>query len=151
MDCIKGFIDFLKDPDTSLKTLSFILLPWFTLGCGLLIGAWSDSITACNTPSDADFCYVCDAEQRKGTCCSLCGDCNNQGGCWCKGYGSLDYYCRDTDWGTVVIYAVSGSIAMIPFIPAIILVIYGRCACCRAFAAKDKAQVPLIETGSVIE
>ena len=131
--------------------LFYILSPALSLAIYLIVKACTESLSPCDVPDGADWCYICDAEQRQGTCCASCGDCNDYGGCWC-GDDTYDYwFCAETDYTATVIFAVFGSIVSIPVIAAVIVVICSRCGCCKqSDDSSESKTAPLMETETEI-
>merc|ERR1712212_1410809 len=93
-------------------TVAKVFCPLFSTGLGLCIAAWATSSSACDEPSGADYCYVCDEDPCNTP---YAGDCNKQGGCWCKGSSYSDYFCVDTDYTDVTFYAIFGGLIMLVF------------------------------------
>ena len=90
-DVFKSFLWLLKEGDVA--TVAKALCPLFTLGLGLIVGGIVESWSAWDEPSRADYCYVCDEDPCDTP---YVGDCNEQGGCWCRGEDYSDYFCADT-------------------------------------------------------
>ena len=61
------------------------------------ISAYTEGLTACDTPADAEYCYVCDDDS---SACEdgniLTGGCADQG-CWCRDYYGY-YFCTTTEY-----------------------------------------------------
>eukprot|EP01083_Nonionella_stella_P091994 257334_1 len=112
--------------ENSWGSLCGILCPIFSLGFGLLCGGIVENMSACDTPSDTQFCYVCKGDSvacEEGN--SLTGGCQDLG-CWCLSDDG-DYFCAETDYGATTVLLFLGILILSIFVIAFTLTIWLKC------------------------
>ena len=143
-DIMSSILEVLREGDW--KIAAYILGPIFSLGFGLCVGAYTSSLKACDTPWDADYCYVCDEDPCDTP---YVGDCNEQGGCWCRGEDYSDYFCVDQDWTATTFYAVFGGLVMLLFVAGIFYCLAARSGCMDSADQGNKMTTPLVKEEQV--